>query len=110
MAPAPASTRATRAVSGGPSVGIGSTAWVAAEAVTVGIQRRAPDGSWISSTAARTTRATFDATDMGGGEKWRVDLEDAVVRGAIVLREGELLRIATEDVVRGDIVLIDPIE
>jgi NAD(P) transhydrogenase subunit alpha len=30
-------------------------------------------------------------SDMGGAEKWRVDLEDPVVRGAIVLREGELL-------------------
>jgi NAD(P) transhydrogenase subunit alpha len=30
-------------------------------------------------------------TDMGGAEKWRVDLEDQVVRGAIVLKDGELL-------------------
>jgi H+-translocating NAD(P) transhydrogenase subunit alpha len=30
-------------------------------------------------------------SDMGGAEKWRVDLDDAVVRGAIVLREGEML-------------------
>jgi NAD(P) transhydrogenase subunit alpha len=30
-------------------------------------------------------------SDMGGSEKWRVDLDDAVVRGAIVLREGEML-------------------
>ena len=30
-------------------------------------------------------------TDMGGAEKWRVDLQDQVVRAAIVLKEGELL-------------------
>ena len=29
--------------------------------------------------------------DMGGAKSWHVDLEDAVVRGAIVLKEGELL-------------------
>jgi NAD(P) transhydrogenase subunit alpha len=29
--------------------------------------------------------------DMGGAKSWHVDLEDAVVRSAIVLREGELL-------------------
>src|SRR5262249_25579187 len=28
---------------------------------------------------------------MGGGEKWRIDLEDPVVRGSIVLKEGALL-------------------
>jgi NAD(P) transhydrogenase subunit alpha len=30
-------------------------------------------------------------SDMGGAEKWRVDLEDQVVRGSIVLKDGELL-------------------
>ncbi len=30
-------------------------------------------------------------TDMGGGSAFRVDLNDAVVRGAIVLKDGELL-------------------
>ncbi|MFZ4576964.1 MAG: Re/Si-specific NAD(P)(+) transhydrogenase subunit alpha [Myxococcota bacterium] len=29
-------------------------------------------------------------TDMGGGANWRVDFEDEVVRGATVLRDGEL--------------------
>ncbi len=29
--------------------------------------------------------------DMGGAEKWRVDLEDQVVRAALVLKEGELM-------------------
>lgn len=29
--------------------------------------------------------------DMGGAEKWRVDLDDQVVRAALVLKEGELL-------------------
>jgi NAD(P) transhydrogenase subunit alpha len=29
--------------------------------------------------------------DMGGAKSWHVDLEDAVVRGAIVLKDGELL-------------------
>jgi NAD(P) transhydrogenase subunit alpha len=30
-------------------------------------------------------------SDMGGAAKWRVDPEDAVVRGALVLRNGELM-------------------
>ncbi|MCL2450387.1 MAG: Re/Si-specific NAD(P)(+) transhydrogenase subunit alpha [Polyangiaceae bacterium] len=30
-------------------------------------------------------------TDMGGAAKWRVDLDDPVVRGALVLRDGELM-------------------
>ena len=30
-------------------------------------------------------------SDMGGAEKWRIDLDDQVVRGAIVLKEGELM-------------------
>jgi NAD(P) transhydrogenase subunit alpha len=30
-------------------------------------------------------------SDMGGAEKWRVDLDDQVVRGAIVLKDGELM-------------------
>ena len=30
-------------------------------------------------------------SDMGGAEKWRVDLEDQVVRGALVLKDGELM-------------------
>ncbi|MGC4090527.1 MAG: Re/Si-specific NAD(P)(+) transhydrogenase subunit alpha [Polyangiaceae bacterium] len=30
-------------------------------------------------------------SDMGGGEKWHVDLEDQVVRGALVLKDGELM-------------------
>lgn len=37
--------------------------WAAAEAVTTGLVRQAPDGSWIKSTAGRTTGATFDATE-----------------------------------------------
>lgn len=37
--------------------------WAAAQAVTVGTVRQAPDGSWIKSTAARTTGAAFDATE-----------------------------------------------
>lgn len=39
--------------------------WTAGQAVTVGAVRQAPDGSWIKSTAARTTGATFDATEQG---------------------------------------------
>jgi NAD(P) transhydrogenase subunit alpha len=30
-------------------------------------------------------------TDMGGAANWRIDLEDAVVRGALILRSGELM-------------------
>lgn len=30
-------------------------------------------------------------SDMGGAEKWRVDLDDQVVRAALVLKEGELM-------------------
>jgi len=29
--------------------------------------------------------------DMGGGKSWHIDLEDAVVRGALVLKDGELM-------------------
>lgn len=43
--------------------GPASAAWVAAEAVTTGTVRVAPDGSRIKSKAARTTGATFDATE-----------------------------------------------
>lgn len=37
--------------------------WTAAQAVVVGSVRQAPDGSWIKSTSARTTGATFDVTE-----------------------------------------------
>ena len=40
-----------------------SLAWAATTNVTSGEVRQAPDGSWIKSTATRTTRATFDATE-----------------------------------------------
>lgn len=43
--------------------GPGSAAWAALTAVTSGAVRQAPDGSWIKSTANRTTRASFDATE-----------------------------------------------
>lgn len=43
--------------------GPGSAAWAAAQSVTVGAVRQAPDGSWIKSTADRTTGATFDVTE-----------------------------------------------
>jgi hypothetical protein len=43
--------------------GPGAAAWTAAEVVTTGAVRQAPDGSRIKSTATRTTRATFDATE-----------------------------------------------
>lgn len=43
--------------------GPGSAAWTAAQAVTTGSVRQAPDGSWIKSTANRTTGATFDVTE-----------------------------------------------
>lgn len=43
--------------------GPGSAAWTAAQAVTTGSVRQAPDGSWIKSTGNRTTGATFDATE-----------------------------------------------
>ena len=45
--------------------GPGSAAWAASTAVTTGAVRQAPDGSWIKSTADRTTRASFDATEQG---------------------------------------------
>lgn len=45
--------------------GPGSAAWVAGEAVTTGAVRQAPDGSYIKSTASRTTRPSFDATEQG---------------------------------------------
>lgn len=45
--------------------GNASAAWTASTAVTTGTVRQAPDGSWIKSTASRTTRATFDATEQG---------------------------------------------
>lgn len=43
--------------------GPGSAAWTAAQAVTTGAVRQAPDGSWIKSTANRTTGSSFDATE-----------------------------------------------
>ncbi len=45
--------------------GPGAAAWTAAQAVTTGSVRQAPDGSWIKSTANRTTGATFDVTEQG---------------------------------------------
>ncbi|MGZ4530713.1 MAG: glycosyl hydrolase family 28-related protein, partial [Mycobacteriaceae bacterium] len=45
--------------------GPGSAAWTAAQAVTVGSVRQATDGSWIKSTANRTTGSTFDTTEQG---------------------------------------------
>ena len=45
--------------------GPGSAAWAPSTAVTTGAIRQAPDGSYIKSTADRTTRATFDATEEG---------------------------------------------
>ena len=53
--------------------GPGSAAWVAGEAVTTGAVRQAPDGSYIKSTASRTTRASFDATEEGF---WTATLAD----------------------------------
>jgi len=37
------------------------------------------------------TNITHLLADMGGAKSWHVDLEDAVVRAAIILRDGELL-------------------
>ncbi len=37
------------------------------------------------------TNLTHLLSDMGGSEKWRVDLDDQVVRAALVLKEGELM-------------------
>jgi NAD(P) transhydrogenase subunit alpha len=37
------------------------------------------------------TNLTHLLSDMGGAQDWRVDLEDPVVRGALVLRGGELM-------------------
>src|SRR5690606_30081135 len=37
------------------------------------------------------TNLTHLLADMGGAKSWHVDLDDAVVRGAIVLKDGELL-------------------
>ena len=45
--------------------GPGSAAWAPSTAVTTGAIRQAPDGSYIRSTASRTTRASFDATEEG---------------------------------------------
>ena len=45
--------------------GPGSAAWAPSTAVGTGDIRQAPDGSYIRSTASRTTRATFDATEEG---------------------------------------------
>jgi hypothetical protein len=45
--------------------GPGAAEWTAAQAVTTGSVRQAPDGSWIKSTAARTTGASFDVTEQG---------------------------------------------
>lgn len=45
--------------------GNASAAWTATTAVTTGTVRQAPDGSWIKSTASRTTRASFDSTEQG---------------------------------------------
>lgn len=45
--------------------GPGSAAWQASTAVTTGAIRQAPDGSYIKSTADRTTRSSFDATEEG---------------------------------------------
>lgn len=42
---------------------VGTPAWTAAQAVTTGDVRQAPDGSWIKSTATRTTGASFDSTE-----------------------------------------------
>lgn len=42
---------------------VGSVAWTASQAVSKGSVRQAPDGSWIKSTAARTTGSTFNATE-----------------------------------------------
>ena len=53
--------------------GPGSAAWTPATAVTLGAIRQAPDGSYIKSTATRTTRASFDATEEGF---WTATLAD----------------------------------
>ncbi|GAW54761.1 right-handed parallel beta-helix repeat-containing protein [Nocardioides sp. PD653] len=45
--------------------GPGSAAWAPTTAVTIGAVRQAPDGSYIKSTANRTTRSSFDATEEG---------------------------------------------
>ena len=45
--------------------GPGSAAWTPTTAVTTGTIRQAPDGSYIKSTADRTTRSSFDATEEG---------------------------------------------
>ena len=45
--------------------GPGSAAWAPSTAVTTGAIRQAPDGSYIKSTADRTTRSSFDATEEG---------------------------------------------
>ena len=37
------------------------------------------------------SNVTHLLADMGGAKSWHVDLEDAVVRGALVLKDGELL-------------------
>jgi NAD(P) transhydrogenase subunit alpha len=37
------------------------------------------------------TNLTHLLSDMGGAEKWRIDLDDQVVRGALILKEGELM-------------------
>jgi NAD(P) transhydrogenase subunit alpha len=37
------------------------------------------------------TNLTHLLSDMGGAEKWRIDLDDQVVRGALIRKEGELM-------------------
>lgn len=74
--------------------GNASAAWTASTAVTTGTVRQAPDGSWIKSTASRTTRATFDATEQGW---WTATLATA---GTL---EADALSVAIGDTVSGDL-------
>ncbi len=51
----------------------------------------------LPSRLARTSSQLYSSNlvhlikDMGGAQSWRVDTEDAVVRGALVLKDGELM-------------------
>lgn len=74
--------------------GPGAAAWTAAQAVVAGSVRQAPDGSWIKSTANRTTGGTFDATEQGfwttvsatAGTMEQAALAATIVKGANVAR------------------------
>lgn len=75
--------------------GPGSAAWTASQAVSVGTVRQAPDGSWIKSTTARTTRASFDVTE-------------ATFWGAVITTAGTIEKAAADAAYMGHVALVPP--